>query len=453
MSGTESLIVTAYRRRTPSSERLALAAAEVFPSGITHDSRYLQPYPIYVSRAQGAHKWDVDDNEYVDYAGGHGALLLGHNPPAVVAAVQEQLARGTHYGASHELELEWGRAVQKLVPSAERVRFTNSGTEATLLAVRLARAFTGKPKLIRLLGHFHGWHDHMAFGVSGPWDGKSPPGVLADLTEQVVLCPSQDISTLADVLHSRDDIAALILEPTGGSWGQIPLPANYVQQARALTEKHNVLLILDEVITGFRCSPSGAQGILNVRPDLSTFAKIIAGGLPGGALTGRKDILDAIEFGGPRPKVVHQGTFNANPLCAAAGIAMLKLVAETDACQKANDYAARLRKEMNAVLASESVPWVVHGSYSGFHIFTNPDRLDLTPEQIEAGTLSVSQLKAGRSGPLSHKLRLAMLLHGVEFFSWPGGPTSAVHTGADLEQTVAAFRAALRMLKDDGALG
>src|SRR5262249_16837837 len=154
--------------------------------GVTHDGRILQPYPIYVDRAAGSRKWDVDGHEYVDYMGGHGALLLGHNHPTVVEAVEAQLHRGTHYGSSHELEVRWAECVRQLMPSAERVRFTSSGTEATMMALRLARAFTGKPKVMRFLGHFHGWHDHAAFGVGTHFDGSPTPGVLGDVARQVV---------------------------------------------------------------------------------------------------------------------------------------------------------------------------------------------------------------------------------------------------------------------------
>ena len=161
---TNSTIIAAYRQRTASSEALATRARRVLPSGIVHDSRHMDPYSIYVNRAEGARKWDVDGNEYVDYYGGHGALILGHNDPRVIDAAQRQLNLGTHYAACHELELRWAELVQQLIPCAERVRFTSSGTEANLMALRLARAYTGKSKLVRFKGHFHGWQDHVTFG-------------------------------------------------------------------------------------------------------------------------------------------------------------------------------------------------------------------------------------------------------------------------------------------------
>ena len=174
------------------------AARDVLPAGIAHDSRSQAPYPIYIDHAAGSRKWDVDGHEYVDYTGGHGALLLGHNHPAVTRAVAEQLTRGTHFGSCHELEVRWAEWVQRLVPSAERVRFTSSGTEATLLALRLARAYTGRPKIVRFEGHFHGWHDHMAFGVTSHFDGSPTPGVLPEIAQAVRLVPAGDADALAE---------------------------------------------------------------------------------------------------------------------------------------------------------------------------------------------------------------------------------------------------------------
>ncbi|MEE1557558.1 MAG: aminotransferase class III-fold pyridoxal phosphate-dependent enzyme, partial [Alphaproteobacteria bacterium] len=265
MSGemlSNSPIVNRYVDRTPSSQALAERALEQFPSAITHDSRHTTPYGIYIESAKGPRKWDLDGNDYVDYFGGHGALMLGHRNDEVEVCIQEALAAGTHFGSSHRFEVAWAEAVKKLVPSAERIRFTSSGTEATLMAMRLARAFTSKNKLARFRTHFHGWHDHMAFGVAGHFDGTATPGVLPEVAAQVVLLDPDDIDGVAQALEADSDIAALILEPTGGSGGMMPLAPGFVVQLRELTEQHGVLLIMDEVVTGFRVHPGGAQGLL-----------------------------------------------------------------------------------------------------------------------------------------------------------------------------------------------
>ena len=198
---SNSMIVAAYREKTPSSERLAREANLLFPSGVTHDSRHLDPYGIYVERAEGAHKWDVDGNQYIDYFGGHGALLLGHNHPDVLAAIHGALDHGIHFGANHELEIRWAEAVRRLMPGAERLRFTASGTEATHLALRLARAHTGRRKVVRLNTHFHGWHDHMAGGAGPEVHDVAAPGVLSGVAEQVVLLPPGDIDAQAEVVE------------------------------------------------------------------------------------------------------------------------------------------------------------------------------------------------------------------------------------------------------------
>jgi len=455
MATAVSRLFEAYEQRTSRSRALFNEAQSCFPGGIVHDARYFKPHPIYVDHAAGSRKWDVDGNEYVDFVGGHGALLLGHAHAKITAAVQHQVARGTHYGACHELELQWAKLIQRLIPSAELVRFTSSGTEATLLAFRLARAFTGKPQIVRFNTHFHGWHDHAAFGVASHHDGTPTPGVLPQLSENVTLCPPGDLQTLSRLLAERDDIAAMIVEPTGATWGQIALTPETLRQIRELTEQHGVLLILDEVVTGFRVAPGGAQGIFGITPDLTTLAKILAGGLPGGAIVGRRDIMalldrDACQAAG-REKIPHHGTYNANPLSAAAGITMLEIVADTNVCQQASDRAAQIRDGLNGVVKEAGLDWCVYGSYSGFHIFTNPDHEPITVEDLQSGQFDFRKIKAAAASPVVGKLRIAMLLEGVDIFGWPGGTVSAVHTEDDVQHTVAAFESAVRMLKQEGA--
>ena len=450
---TNSPIIAAYRAATPGSAAAAEKAARLFPSGVTHDSRYLEPYGLYITRAKGPRKWDVDGNCYVDYFGGHGALLLGHCHPKVVAAVEQQVERGTHFGASHELEIAWAEWVMKLIPSAERVRFTSSGTEATMMALRLARAFTGKSKIIRFKHHFHGWHDHMTSGYASHFDGSPTPGVLPGVTTGLVLAEQNDAVGLARLLDDDDDIAAAILEPTGAHGAQLPIDPAFLVELRELTRQHGVLLIFDEVVTGFRVSPGGAQVEYGIRPDLTTLAKILAGGLPGGAITGRKDILDLLDFqvtkAADREKISHQGTFNANPLSAAAGVAALEIVGTTDACARANRYAETLRRRINEVFEEERVPWAVYGAFSNFHFFTNPGRTAITPTRFDPKAVPAEAFFDKRQAGLVHKFRLAMMTHGVDFSGSPGGITSATHGEAELEDTMTALRKAIRMLKQE----
>ena len=451
---SNSPIIAAYRECTPTSEALASDARGIFPSGLTHDSRRILPYGIYVERAQGSRKWDADGNEYVDYYGGHGALLLGHGRPEVVAAVQSQVARGTHFGACHELEVQWGALVKEMVPSAETVRFTSSGTEANLMALRLARAFTGRRKIVRFFGHFHGWHDHVAFGVTNHFDGSATPGVLAEIAASTLLLPAGDIEVLRRALEDDGDIAAVILEPTGASSGQIPIDRDFLHGLREATETHGVTLIFDEVVTGFRVSPGGAQAHFAVTPDLTSLAKILAGGLPGGAICGRAELLELLDFDAAEAKgfekIGHQGTYNANPLSAAAGIAALPIIRDGDACDRANELGDQLRQMWNDVIADEGIDWACHGGFSSFYLFLNPQGHRIDPHGFDAAAYDHETFKA--KSPIVTKLRLALLINGVDVNGKPGGSVSAAHNEADLRHTAEALRAAIRMLRAEGDL-
>jgi glutamate-1-semialdehyde 2,1-aminomutase len=453
---TNSPIIAAYRSATPGSAAAAVKALELFPSGITHDSRYIEPYGPYITRAKGPRKWDIDGREYVDYFGGHGALLLGHSHPEVVAAVHEQIERGTHYGANHETEIAWAEWVLRLVPSAERVRFTSSGTEATLMAVRLARAFTGRSKIIRFKHHFHGWHDHMTSGFANHFDGSPTTGVLPGVAGNVLLAEQNDVEGLARLFEQHGDVAAAILEPTGAHGARLPIDPQFLHALRELTRQHGALLIFDEVVTGFRVSPGGAQAEYGVTPDLTTLAKILSGGLPGGAVAGRKDILDLLDFqatrAADREKIAHPGTFNANPLSAAAGIAALQIVGTTDACVRANRYGDTLRRRINEVFEEERVPWAAYGTFSMLHIFTNPDRVPITPTAFDPHRQSSESLVGNRQAGIVHKLRLAMMVNGVDLSGAPGGLVSATHGEPELADTLAAIRKAVQMLKQEGEI-
>ena len=453
---TNSPIVSAYRQKTSGSAKLAGRAREVFPSGIVHDARRLDPYEIYVTHAKGSRKWDVDGNEYLDYYGGHGALLLGHSHPMVVEAVTRQLERGTHYAACHELEIRWGQLIKSLVPCAERVRFTSSGTEANLMAIRLARAYTGKSKLVRFAGHFHGWQDHAAFGYDSHFDGSPSPGVLKEIADNVLLAPADELDTTTAILNERDDIAAVILEPTGASFGLRPLAPALLETLRTITSKRRIVLIFDEVVTGFRVSPGGAQKYYGVTPDIATFAKVVAGGLPGAAVTGKKGILDLLDFEAAASKgfekISHHGTFNANPVSAAAGIAALAYIRDHDACETASRQAAKLRRLLNQMFYDLGVPWAAYGLHSAVYVYTNSDGNDFDPRTFDPLQNPLAKLPGIKKGNIVRKLRLALLFNGVDISSKPGGLTSCVHSDADIERTADAFRRALVMLREEGEL-
>ena len=413
-----------YERMAGSAE-LYEQAKETFPSGVTHDSRYAKPFPIYVTRAAGSRKWDVDGNEYVDYYGGHGALMLGHCHPAVTQAVIEQAQKGTHYGACHELEVKWGQLIQQIVPSAEAVKFTSSGTESTMLAIRLARAFTGRDRLIKAQGHFHGWHDYATVAMVPPWDVPISVGVPKAVQDTVTGIPDKEADALEAEL-AKGDVAAVII------WCNA-LTKEWAEIVRDKAKAHGALVIYDEVVTGFRYAPGGAQEYFGVTPDLTTMAKIVAGGYPGGAIGGRSDIIHQFDFSDDPKKqrfgrVAHPGTYNANPVSAAAGVACLDIVKDPAIQKKAADTATKIKDGFKESLQRSGV----EGSVTGW-----------------ASYISTSLKGKGSAWALQLKWRAAMQLGGVD----PSGTSlivSAVHNDEDVERTVAAYDGAIKKLQAEG---
>ena len=444
-----SMLTDRYQAEFINSRKLFEQAKAVFPNGVTHDLRHLEPFPVYVERAEGAYKWDVDGHKLVDFWSGHGSILLGHSHPDVVEAVRQQMGRSTHPGACHELEIEWGQWVQKLVRSAEKVRFVSSGTEATLMALRLARIFTGKPKVLKFAGHFHGWHDYLIPGADPPYDSSPMPGIPREVTAEIVMVPPNDPAAVERVLSTDSEIGCVIVEPTGGHFGAVPIRGEFLRALRELTTKHGRLLIFDEVISGFRVHPGGAQGHYGITPDLTTLAKILAGGLPGGCLAGRADILAGLEFRPGKPKMKHPGTFNANPLSAAAGTTTLRIVATGEPNRRANDSGRLLRQKLNALFAQRDCDWVAYGEFSGLKLLPGYDGPRPTGDDFIPYGGDHQKLDGPKNPKLVHAFRRGMLLHGVDL---PGlsGMTTAAHTEADLDRAVAAVAGTLELLQAEG---
>ena len=441
-------IESTYALRTQKSAELSDAAVRYLPSGVVHVSRYTKPHGLYASHAAGARKWDIDGNEYIDYFGGHGALLLGHNHPQVVAAAGAQLARGSHFAAGNELDILWAQKICEMVPCAERVRFHSSGTEATQMAVRLARAFTGRNKLMRFHGHYHGWLDDMTSGYISHFDGSAPIGVPASVTANSISVDPYDKLQVERLLRDDNDIAAVIVEPLGAATGKLPISAGFLHQLRDWTLANNVVLIFDEVVTGFRVAPGGLQQLIGVTPDLTALAKIVAGGLPGGAITGRADILAGLDYdqgkSGRREKIFHPGTFNACPVSAAAGLETLTIIQQGDACERASAAAQRLRQGLRATLEQFGLDWVVYGEASAFHLYLGGEVA--TPADFDPEALGRECLQK-QPADIARLLRLALNTNGVDFSGWPGGLVSAAHDDSAIDATIDAFAASLEMLR------
>ena len=249
----------------------------------------MSPFPLYGTHGEGGLKWDVDGNRIIDFWTGHGSMLLGHAHPEIVRVVQEQVAIGTHLSMSSDLEIRWAQLVQQLIPSAEKVRFHSSGTEATMMAIRMARAYTGKTKVIKF--------ENTSTGGATIWRrvGAGLGGIPQETLSTMIVLPPNDIGAVEQAFQQSDDIAAIILEPTGAHMGLEPIGPAFLQELRDITEKNGVVLIFDEVVTGFRVAKGGAQDLYGVTPDMTTMAKILGGGLPGGAVAGNADIVNMIE--------------------------------------------------------------------------------------------------------------------------------------------------------------
>jgi glutamate-1-semialdehyde 2,1-aminomutase len=389
---------------------LAERARQVLPGGATHASRTYDPR-IYVARSSGSRKWLIDGTELIDYTMGHGALLLGHAHPAVVTAVHEQVSRGTHYGAAHPLEVEWAEQIVSLIPSAEKVRFTASGTEAVMLALRVARAATGRDRIVKLQDHFHGWSDAVSPYLDAGGNTRTPLGVPEALGLLTTVVGTDDPADLVATI-ARGDVAAVIMEASGAHYGQLPLDSAFIAAARAACTAAGTVLIFDEVVTGFRVSPGGMQAVLRITPDVSVLGKVMAGGLPSGAVAGRSELLELLAT-----TIAHPGTFNANPLSAAAGIATLRLVAGGGPGRAAEEYAMSLASEWTAALAAAGIPGTIRRLSSILHIFLGD--------------------------PRAHsRIANAMRAEGIDILN-TSAFCSSVHTIADLEQSVAAFSRAI----------
>ena len=444
-------ILADYEKLHRKSLALATQAASLFPSGVTHDARSFFPFPIYVERAAGGKKWDVDGNMYVDFIGGHGSLLLGHRHPEVMDAADKASKRGTHFGSSHDLEIDWAKLVLDLVPCAEKVRFTSSGTEATMMALRLARAYTNRDKIIKFTDHFHGWHDIVVGRQREDQSLPSSIGVPDSFYESLAVLPANNEEMLVEAL-SEKDIAAVIIEPTGAHWGSHPIHKSFLEAIRLQTSKSGTLFIMDEVITGFRASPGGIQQKYNIVPDLSTHAKILAGGFPGGCVTGKSEIMDILElreldeFWNKEQRIAHQGTYNANPVSAAAGSKTLGLIKDGAHTQIADATTAELVSQLNKLFKARTLDASAWHVSSMWHLNLGEN----SPKSTDVEN-NPDYLPSGIDKPLLQPLRWALYNHGVDLMA-DGGMVSSAHGKEEIALTVEAFDLAINDLRDDGYL-
>ncbi|WP_251342058.1 glutamate-1-semialdehyde 2,1-aminomutase [Haloplanus halophilus] len=353
------------------SRELYDRALSVLPGGVNSSVRASMPYPFFVERGDGAHVVDADGNRYLDYVMGYGPLLYGHDlPDPVEAAVQSHVSSGPMYGAPTEVEVDLAEFVTRHVPSVEMLRFVNSGTEATVSAVRLARAYTGRDKIVVMQGGYHGAQESTL--VEGGPEGATPssPGIPESFAEHTIPVPFNDPDTVADVFEEHgDDIAAVLTEPILGNMGVVMPVDGFHETLRELCDEHGALLIFDEVITGFRVGGLGcAQSEFGVTPDLTTLGKIVGGGFPVGAVGGRAEIVEHLTPGGD---VFQSGTFSGHPVTMAAGLETLRYAAENDVYDHVNALGERLRAGITDILEEQAPEYTVVGTGSIFKtIFT-----------------------------------------------------------------------------------
>ncbi|MDI6870142.1 MAG: glutamate-1-semialdehyde 2,1-aminomutase [Bacillota bacterium] len=423
--------------RIPASERLFSEARELIPGGVNSPVRAFRAVggqPVFVERAAGAYLWDADGHRYVDYVGSWGPLILGHAHPQVVAGLRRAVERGTSFGAPTELELRLARLIREAMPSLDLVRMVNSGTEATMSALRLARAYTGRPRIIKFAGCYHGHADGLLIRAgSGALTMGVPdsPGVSPAVAQETIVLPYNDLGAVEETLRQvGSEVAALIVEPVAGNMGCVPPAPAYLEGLRRLTQESGVLLIFDEVMTGFRVAYGGAQGRYGVVPDLTCLGKIIGGGLPVGAYGGRREIMELVSPSGP---VYQAGTLSGNPLAMTAGIVTLELLRDTAPYERLEARAAQLATGLLEAAEGAGVPVQLNRVGSMFTLFFTEKPVTDFASATAADTEAFATFFQGM-------LRRGVYLPPSQF---EAAFLSTAHSEADLELTITAAREAL----------
>jgi glutamate-1-semialdehyde 2,1-aminomutase len=412
-------------------------ALRLMPGGVNSPARAFGAVggsPVFFDRAQGAHLWDVDDNRYVDYVGSWGPMILGHRPPEVIEAIERALARGTSFGAPTEAESELAERIIGAVPSIEKVRLVNSGTEATMSAIRLARGATGRELIVKFAGNYHGHVDSLlvAAGSSAATLGApNSPGVTAGASGDTLVAEYNDAAGLEHAFAEHGDrIAAVILEPVVGNMGVVRPTGEFVMTVNRLTKRQGALLICDEVMSGFRVAFAGAQSVVGFTPDLTTLGKIVGGGLPVGAYGGRRDVMDHVL---PCGKVFQAGTLSGNPLATAAGCAMLRVLKERPPYDRLEALSARLAEGLHTAAEKAGVPHTVSrvGSMMTLFFHCGPVR-----SWQDASQSDTAQFAKYFWGLLNRGVYMPCSQYEALF-------VSAAHTEADIDATIAAAESAL----------
>ncbi|MDO2947434.1 glutamate-1-semialdehyde 2,1-aminomutase [Aeromonas simiae] len=421
------------------SDQLFEQARQSIPGGVNSPVRAFNGVggtPVFIERADGAYLYDVDGKAYVDYIGSWGPMLLGHNHPAIKAAVITAVEKGLSYGAPTEIEVRMAERVRAILPSMEQVRMVNSGTEATMSAIRLARGYTGRDKIVKFEGCYHGHADSLLVKAgSGALTLGQPnsPGVPADFAKHTLTCIYNDLASVeAAFAQYGQEIACIIVEPVAGNMNCIPPVPGFLEGLRALCDRHGAVLILDEVMTGFRVSKQGAQGHYGITPDLTTLGKIIGAGMPVGAFGGKREIMQHIAPTGP---VYQAGTLSGNPIAMAAGLAMLDLLEQPGLYEALNEKTARIAEGFKAAAAKHGIPLAINqvGGMFGFFFSSEPTitRFD------QVTRCDMEQFKRFYHLMLEEGVYLAPSAYEAGFLSLAHGDKEIEHTLAAAERSFA----------------
>jgi glutamate-1-semialdehyde 2,1-aminomutase len=419
------------------SKTLFERAKKILPGGVNSPVRAFEPYPFFVECAQGSKMFDADGKAYVDYCMAYGALLLGHAYPEIMEAVKGQLTKGTLYGAPTEREVEFAELIQKASPCMEMMRLVNSGTEATMHAIRAARGYTSRKKIVKFDGCFHGSHDNVlvkAGSGAATFGAPNSLGIPEETTRNTIVLPYNDVEALEETFKREgNDIAAVIVEPVLANVGLILPKPDYLSSLRKLTSEYGIVLIFDEIITGFRLALGGAQEYFKVKPDMATLGKVLGGGFPLAAFGGKKEIMQNIS---PIGKVYQAGTFSGNPVSATAGFTALSILNQkkNEIYPKLAKNGAELRKALSDLAANYKVPAQVYNIASLYQIFfTNQPVTDYACAKSSSTKMFTAYFQ--------ELLRQGVFIPPSQFETCF---VSAAHTEEDLKFTINAFDKALK---------
>ncbi len=425
--------------KTDKSDNLFKKAKNFIPGGVNSPVRAFKSVgrnPLFISKAHGSKIYDSDGNEFIDYVGSWGPMLLGHSHPKILDAIERTLKNGTSFGAPTELEVKIAELITKLVPSIQMVRMVNSGTEATMSAIRLARAFTGKNKIIKFEGCYHGHADTFLIKAgSGALTFGTPdsPGIPDTVAQYTLNARFNDIESIYKIVEkNKGQIAAIIVEPVVGNMGCIPPKSNFLADLRNVCDQENIILIFDEVMTGFRLAAGGAQELYKIKPDLTTLGKIIGGGLPVGAYGGKKEIMELLAPSGP---VYQAGTLSGNPIAMAAGYEMLSIISSSkEIYQILEERSSQLEIGMNKIMSKLGLEYKINRVGSMFTLFfTNKEVYDFET----AKSSDTQKFTKYFNGMLERGIYLPPSQFEAAFISM-------AHTSEDIEQTLVAFEEAIK---------